>query len=752
MPNLKELLPKIKELNDIKDFNVVQKSALKEEYLDKNLIVASPTSSGKTLIAEVFSLYTVLNKRKRVIFISPLKALTYEHSHGFKKKYEKEFDLKVGISTGDLDSSSKYLENYQIIFLTFEKLDSLIRHKASWLHTVGLLIVDEIHNLDSNRGAVLETTIIELNQIIPTIKIIGLSATISNAKELASWIKGELIYSEYRPVKLNKGVFFENKIKFDDNSEKRIIERFGAIDDLVIDTLEKNKQALIFTNTRRNSEIIAKKMQKYTKKYLTNKDKKTIGKAIEEIDYSLNTEYDKDIANNLLSGASFHHAGLRNTLRTKTEELFKKGALKIIVSTPTLAAGINMPAYRVIIHTVYRHSQNGMQTISVKEYVQMSGRAGRLGLDEKGESILIARNEFDVDNLFDRFVLAVPEDIESQLGFVPILRTQLLAIIANEVVFDDSSLNNFFENTFYAIRFGDLNSLMHKIEIILRELVNFGFVKIDKGVIKATDIGKRISELYIDPLSAYNIINKINKFEDLTDKEFLMLITNTIEMRPYFSPNKNKYNLLKEQLQEEYKELGLEISELLEDYEIIEKYYTMQILYGWVSEISEQDLFNNYNILPGALHNKLYSASWICYALGEIAKILNKNIIHKRAVVFEKRIKQGVKEELLLLTELPNIGRARARKLFFNNIKSISDLKNCDPHRLINILGLKIADKLMKHLKMDFDINSIFVPKNDDKKRETKNENEDKNKSKRRNITKKRIKEEAKLQKNLFDF
>lgn len=749
MSNFNELLQKVKELNSITDFNEMQTPALKEEYCDENLIIASPTSSGKTLVSEIYMLNTVLNKHKRAIFISPLKALTYEHSHSFKTKYEKEFDLKIGLSTGDLDSSSKYLDNYQIIFLTFEKLDSLIRHKATWLNSVGLLVIDEIHNLDSDRGAILETTVVELKQILPQMKIIGLSATIPNAKELAKWIKGKLLYSEYRPVKLKKGVLYDDKIKFDDNTMERIQTRFGPLEDIIIDTLEKNKQALIFTNTRKTAESIAKKMQVFTKKYLSDKDKKSIEKAIEEIDYTLQTEYDKDVANSLLHGASFHHAGLRESLRTKTENLFKSGAIKILAATPTLSQGCNLPAYRVIIHTVHRHSATGMQPISIKEYVQMSGRAGRLGYDTNGESILIAKDEGDVDNLFERFVYAIPEDVESQLGYIPVLRTMLLSIISNEIVFNDESLEKFFNETFYAIRFGDINSLMHKIETILRELINFQFVKIESGVIKATEIGKRVSELYIDPLSAYNIISKLKKQDDLSDKEFLMLIVNTIELKPYFSVSKNKMQTLEESLQDEYRDLGLETSELWDDHEIIEKYYTMLILNDWVSEVSEQDLLNNYDILPGTLHNKLYNTSWVCYAIGEIAKILDKTIVHKKAVVMEKRIKQGVKDELLLLTELPNIGRARARKLHNNGYKTVSDVKNCDPQILINILGLKIAQKILEHLKVEFDINTIFIKQESTEEKKILKKDESKATQK---ITKKKIKTEAKLQRGLFDY
>ena len=256
MPNFSDLLDKVKTMNNISEYNEVQNLVLKEEYLNKNLVISSPTSSGKTLCAEIFMLNTVLEKHKRCLFISPLKALTSEHYTGFKRKYEKEFGLKIGISTGDLDSSSKYLENYEIIFLTFEKLDSLIRHKAQWLYSCGLIVVDEIHNIDTDRGAILEITIVELKQLIKDLQIIGLSATIPNARQLTEWLDAKLIYSEYRPVKLKKGVLFEGAISFNDDT-KQIEKGNSSIEDIVLDTLKQNKQALIFMNSRKSAEVLS---------------------------------------------------------------------------------------------------------------------------------------------------------------------------------------------------------------------------------------------------------------------------------------------------------------------------------------------------------------------------------------------------------------------------------------------------------------------------------------------------------------
>jgi helicase len=746
MSNFQELLLKVKEFNNILEFNEMQVLALKEEYLNKNLVISSPTSSGKTLVAEIYMLNTILEKRKRVIFISPLKALTYEHYKNFKKKYE-NFDLKIGLSTGDLDSSAKYLENYQIIFLTFEKLDSLIRHKANWLHTLGLIVIDEIHNLDSDRGATLETIIVELMLTIKNLQVIGLSATIPNAKELASWLNAQLIYSEYRPVKLDKGVILDNEITLQD--KKYLIEqKNSSLESVIFDTLEKNKQALVFTNTRKTSEGLSKKLQTITKKYLSLENKKYITKAINEIDNYIQTDYDREIINNILNGVAFHHAGLREALRNIIEDLFKLGHIKIIVSTPTLAAGVNLPAYRVIIHTTYRHGASGMHPIPIKEYLQMSGRAGRKGLDDEGEALLIAKDDLDLDSLFERYVNASPEEVDSQLGYIPTLRTMILSLIANEFIYNDDSLEKFFKNTFYAIRFQDLNNLFYKIETILRELESYNFIKIENKFVKITELGRRVSELYIDPLSAHNIITKLKVFDDLTDKELMMLIVNTLELRPWIMPSKTKLNELEIELQENYKEFGLFSTELYDDYEILEKYFTCKIFLEWISETSEQDLLDNYNLLPGILHTKVYIAEWISYAVSELSKILNKDLITKKAIKMQKRIKDGIKEELLLLIELPNIGRARARKLFINNIKTISDIKNVEPQLLINILGLKVAQKLLEHLKVEFDVNTIFIPREQEDKKLLK---KDQSKATKK-VTEKKIKTEAKLQKGLFDY
>jgi len=183
-----------------------QEKALNAGLLDrKNLLICTPTASGKTLVAEI-----VFNNNKKSIYIVPLIALASEKYKSFKKKYP---HLKIALSIGDLDRADPYLSEYDVIVCTAEKLDSLLRHKVSWIHEVDCVIIDEIHLLnDVSRGPTLELLITLLKRL--KIQLIGLSATIGNSKELAEWLNAELIIDTWRPVTLHKGVYYDGLIEY----------------------------------------------------------------------------------------------------------------------------------------------------------------------------------------------------------------------------------------------------------------------------------------------------------------------------------------------------------------------------------------------------------------------------------------------------------------------------------------------------------------------------------------------------------
>ena len=200
---------------EIKKLRPAQEKAIKKGLLDrKNLLVCTPTASGKTLIAELAALKSIIESKGKAIYIVPLKALASEKYKDFKKRYGNV--AKVALSIGDIDSTDSYLVDYDLIITTSEKLDSLIRHHAPWVSLISTIIIDEIHLLnDPGRGPTLEILITILRQLLKKAQIIALSATIGNPEELAEWLKAELVIDNWRPVKLHKGVYLDGEVEFE---------------------------------------------------------------------------------------------------------------------------------------------------------------------------------------------------------------------------------------------------------------------------------------------------------------------------------------------------------------------------------------------------------------------------------------------------------------------------------------------------------------------------------------------------------
>lgn len=196
----------------IKTLRPAQEKAVEKGLLQgKSLLVCTPTASGKTLIAELACMNHIYNNVGKAVYIVPLKALAREKYNEFKERYK---DLRFTLSVGDLDERPN-LSSSDFIITTSEKLDSLIRHKAGWLRDVKTVVIDEIHLLnDPGRGPTLEILITILRKMLKDIQIIGLSATIGNPEELADWLGAELVIDDWRPVRLEQGVMFDDEIEF----------------------------------------------------------------------------------------------------------------------------------------------------------------------------------------------------------------------------------------------------------------------------------------------------------------------------------------------------------------------------------------------------------------------------------------------------------------------------------------------------------------------------------------------------------
>ncbi|MDD3178524.1 MAG: DEAD/DEAH box helicase [Candidatus ainarchaeum sp.] len=705
----KEIIQKILEINKFEKLNPMQEKAITN--IGENTLITTPTASGKTTVFEIYMLDCIKNKNKKVIYISPLKALTSEHFKETKKKYAKEFNLNIGISIGDFSESVKYLENLDILFMTYEKLDSILRHNLSWIKEIGLITIDEIHELGNSRGASLESIITYLKRNYKEITLLGLSATIGNSKELAEWMNAKLININYRPVPLEIGVLYENNIYFEENKIELEKEK-ETLSGIIKDTLKKQKQIIIFCNSRKNTMSFCKKYAKTSLEFIDseklNKIALNLGQILEQP-----TKQCIELSNAVKNGLAFHHAGLVHLQREIIEEEFKKKNIKIIFATPTLAAGINLPAYRVIINNIYRFNEGKMTPIKVNEFMQMAGRAGRPKYDKSGQAIAVSLKENDVSKIYETYINGKPEDIESQLSKFIILRMHLLTMILINQLKNFKEIIEYISYTFYYHTFGDTYKIEKNIIEILKEFIEDGFLESIEEEIKITELGKKVCYLYIDPYSAHCILEDINikKDKQIEELEMLYTIINTSEMKNYLNFKKEKeiillniFEHLKEKIYFEY-----------EDIYLLNKIYEAKMLLEWINETNEDTIISEYNTSPGEIRNIISKAEWIIYCVNELIKQNKQNTyLSKEYKTIGIRLKYGVKKELVELVCLKNIGRIRARRLFIAGIKGINDIKR-KPEKIIEIIG-KIGYSILEELKIDFKKN---IEQNENKRKES---------------------------------
>jgi helicase len=702
--------------NGFEKFNPMQESAIKKGF-EKSLVVSAPTASGKTIVAELFMLERVLNENKKVVYTCPLRALASEHYNDFKKKYSQQGSaskIRFALSTGDLDSSSSYLKSFDIILTTYEKLISLLRHKADWLSQVGGIIVDELHELDSDRGPVLEIALTQLRINNPNLKVLGLSATIPNSKELSEWLGAELVESNFRPTKLREGVLLEREVEYNDGSKEN-----GSLEEVIENNLKNGKQLLVFLNSRKRAEQNAKKICEQTQMFVKGEEsgvlKKISEKALNVLESP--TEQCASLAETIKLGSAFHHAGLMNAQRELVEENFRNGKIKVLCSTTTLSAGINAPADVVIIPSLYRFEKYGMELISVRETKQMLGRSGRPKFSSEGRGIIVASSEAQKDLFIEKFINGKVEAIESKLSIIPILRTHVLALIATNYIYDIKSIEGFFEKTLYAHQFKNMGELLDNVLEIIEDLIEFGFVERKGDYFSATLLGKRVSDLFLDPNSAFELITALKAKKTFTSFSYLYSWVNCAEFSPWFRAPRGVHALVMEELSGRAIELPFKQEKVLFEPEAVDKFFSAMVLEEWIKEKKEQDLFKEFGLAPGVLFGKTLIIEWLAYATTELSKVLGQERHLVPAQKLAKRIKHGVKEELLLLVALKGIGRVRARKLFNAGIKRPSEVKNT-PHIVEAILGKKVAEDVLRHLNPQKSVDSkvqsnLFKPQNE---------------------------------------
>ncbi len=690
-----------------------QEEAVKAGALNgKNVVLASPTASGKTLVAEFCALKHIVEKNGKTIYLTPLRALASEKFEEFKK-YSSIVKpggrrVRIGISTGDFDSTDPWLERYDVIITTNEKADSLLRHRAKWMDELSLVVADEVHLLnEAERGPTLEVVLARLMQTNPDMQILALSATISNVDEIAQWLKAEYVTTEWRPVALKEGVLLQEEIQYKDGDARHIEKKArDPTINLALNTVRNGGQALVFASTRKNAAALAKRIAGEIEGVLSKPAKRSLEHDANRILVTgERTRISDSLAELVKCGTAFHHAGLGGGHRRIIEDSFRQGKIKVLTSTPTLAFGVNLPARTAIIHDYRRYEVGyGYYPISVLEYKQMAGRAGRPKYDKIGEAVLIAKTNDEADYLLENYILAQPERIWSRLAVERIMRTHVLATIAADFAHTEQGVTEFFSRTFYAFQY-DIKAITGVVAKILKYLYDEEMIEVFGEDVNATKFGKRVSDLYIDPVSAVIIRDAVKRKPlVLTDFSLLHMIAHTPDMGPVLRPYTREQDEIAVFMEEHKGELLVAPPDEWEDSIAYEEFLgevkTAMTLNAWIEETSEDQLIERLRVQPGDLYRTIENAKWLLYATHELAMLFGNRKVLPQTLELRQRVEKGVRKELLPLTKLEGIGRVRGRILYTSGHRTIEDVKRAPIEDLKNLplIGPRLAKKIKEQI------------------------------------------------------
>jgi helicase len=684
-----------------------QEQAVRAGLLDgKSLVVASPTASGKTLLALLAAYRKAKEQRRKVVYLAPLRALASEKYGEFSELTR--FGINTVISTGDYDSTGESLGRADIIVLTNERFDSVMRHRVSWLNSVGLFIADEVHLAgNDSRGPTLEMILTKALHLGLDAQLLALSATISNARTLAEWLHAIPIELDWRPVPLREGVYDYSRVLFTDGQERPIPRStYGPPIDVAMDTVKEGGQALIFANTRRRAVSLATRAAELTQRQLSPEEKNAASEASRRILTSgEETSLSRLLAEVVAKGSAFHHAGLEAEHRRIVEEYYKARALKLLAATPTLSAGVNLPARRVVIADMTRYDaeHGGNAEISVLEYRQMAGRAGRPQYDDHGETVMIPPPSAPSADFLEHFTKEPPEPIRSRLSDESAMRSHTLATIATGSGISKADLDSLFGKTLLAMQVGakETDKLTEKaVGFLLGERL----LESHGNLFYATDFGRRVSMLYIDPVTGVMFRDSIRHAEP--GKDYTAGILHLVAASPDFEP---KFPLRSKDYDQAMAFMEEHSSEMLErhttrafaDYDrVLQDMRSVMALYGWIDEWREEQLLSRLGVEPGDMHRAVDNADWLLHALGELAKLYKVPEMVRQSERLRLRVVSGVSEELVELTTLQGVGRVRARALYTAGFRTLEDIKEAPAEKLalVDRVGAAVARKIKEQV------------------------------------------------------
>ncbi|ESL11076.1 RNA helicase [Trypanosoma rangeli SC58] len=500
-------------------------------YTSQNMLVCAPTGAGKTICALLVMLRCVqehfvdgtLNRDFKIIFVAPMKALAQEMVENFSRRLA-PFAMVVRELTGDMQLTKREVAQTQVIVTTPEKWDVITRKQSNdgFVQQVRLIIIDEIHLLNEDRGPVLEAIVartlrqdeLHADQQRPT-RLVGLSATLPNYKDVANFLQVDLeeglkvFGPEYRPVPLEQ-TFLGLHTGVKDKEQK--LDWLAYTE--VVRNVREGHQVMVFVHSRKQTVGLAKYFVGVATKHAQDSLFKPSGTLPTEAVKRGGSLQGRDLTSLFLAGFGVHHAGLIRHDRSTTEGLFRDGFIKVLVCTSTLAWGVNLPAHTVIIRgtRLYDPSRGGLVPISVLDVMQIFGRAGRPQYDTSGHGIIVS-DEKDVGHYLRLLANALPIESQLQKNLADHLNAEIHAGTISSIV----EGSRWLEYTYMWQRLR-VNPLMYGLKIadvrrdpkiktiryelvskVAEELASAGMIRYNQqtGAVETTDLGRIASHYYI---------------------------------------------------------------------------------------------------------------------------------------------------------------------------------------------------------------------------------------------------------------
>ncbi|HEX2066919.1 MAG TPA: helicase-related protein, partial [Candidatus Thermoplasmatota archaeon] len=470
---------------------------------------------------------------------------------------------------------------------------------------------------------------------------------------------------------------------------------------LVEETIKEGGQCLVFVATRKSAEAQAQRLAGAVRALLRPDELAALEEAAAALeDGGEGSPTARKLHKLVRAGVAYHTAGLDGSQRRFVEQQFRAGRLKALCATPTLAAGVNTPARRVIVRDLTRFEMGeGLRPLPVMEVRQMMGRAGRPRYDPYGEAVLLVKSADMKEQVEETYLRGEVEAVTSKLAADAALRTHVLASIAGGYCATVAQLEAFFQRTFWAQEASEW-LVRDRIEDVLAFLQDNDFVEPSGTRLRATPFGLRTSDLYLDPFSALRLRSALEaRVEAPSPWALLHAVCGCPDLFPLYLRSGDDW--VQERFWRHHEEML--VASDGRDLEAALSYAkTAFLMEDWMAETHLDVLEERYGVGPGDVHARRESATWLLHGMRELARALRPGWV-PALTDLGLRLEHGVKEELLPLIRLKGVGRVRARTLHASGFRRPADLKGVPASRLAQLPGFgpKLAADLLAQVGGD---------------------------------------------------